>query len=395
MSSSLAGPPNAGLPDGARVRRLLVWRAGALGDTITLFPALAALRRHYPSATMDVVGTAGHLELARHAGLADRVWDAGHPLFAGLFSRPEPPRSGPAAESLVLPPSPHLPARRRAIGGRHDTAQHEEDVPVRAGLGADLQAWLHGVDLAILWSAAATLLQANLHACGVAAPVAAPPLPGAPKRAAAYLLRCLAPLGIPSGPLLMPSLPVEQAAWHATQTSWQGIRAAHPEAPDAPIVLLHAGAGTPVKRWPLASFLALAAALHRAGLAVAWTCGPADDELFSALAGAGVPPRTILSGYGLSELCALLSRAAAVVASDSGVAHLSAAVGVPTLTLFGPTDERVWAPLGPHVTVMRYAPCRRPAGLPPSTPCPPGPCCLRDLPVDQVALLCEQLCSSR
>jgi hypothetical protein len=344
---------------------------------------------------MDAVGTPGYLELARHAGLADRVWDAGHPLFAGLFSQPSPPLSGPAAEFPVLPPSPHPPAHRREIGGRHEMAQHEAAMPARAGMGADLQAWLHGVDLAILWSAAAAALQANLQARGVAAPVAAPPLPGAPERAAAYLLRCLAPLGIASEPLAMPSLPVDHAAWQATQSSWQGIRAAYPEAPAARVVLLHAGAGSPVKRWPLASFLALAATLRRAGLAVAWTCGPADEEVFSALAGAGVPPRTILSGYALRELCALLARAAVVVASDSGVAHLAAAVGVPTLTLFGPTDERVWAPLGPHVTVIRYAPCRRPVGLPSSRPCPPGPCCLRDLPVDHVARPCEQICASR
>jgi ADP-heptose:LPS heptosyltransferase len=54
-------------------------------------------------------------------------------------------------------------------------------------------------------------------------------------------------------------------------------------------------------------------------------------------------------------LAALLARAGAYVGNDSGVTHLAAASGAPTIALFGPTDPRVWAPLGPRVEVIRGA----------------------------------------
>ena len=64
----------------------------------------------------------------------------------------------------------------------------------------------------------------------------------------------------------------------------------------------------------------------------------------------------------------VLSGAGLYVGGDSGVSHLAAAVGVRAVVLFGPSDERVWRPLGPHVTVVaaRFAcrPChlRQPSG---------------------------------
>jgi ADP-heptose:LPS heptosyltransferase len=52
-------------------------------------------------------------------------------------------------------------------------------------------------------------------------------------------------------------------------------------------------------------------------------------------------------------LGATLARAAAYVGNDSGVTHLAAAWGAPTVALFGPTDPAVWSPVGPRVTIVR------------------------------------------
>jgi ADP-heptose:LPS heptosyltransferase len=52
-------------------------------------------------------------------------------------------------------------------------------------------------------------------------------------------------------------------------------------------------------------------------------------------------------------LGALLSRAGAYLGNDSGISHLAAAWGAPTLSLFGPTDPAVWAPLGPRSRALR------------------------------------------
>jgi ADP-heptose:LPS heptosyltransferase len=247
------------------------------------------------------------------------------------------------------------------------------------------------VDLAVVWSAAAPAIAEHMRRSGVPTVLAAPPLPAAPERIAAYMLRCLDPLGLPPGPLALPLLPIDEAAWQATEKAWDGMVAHGGGGSAVPVGLLHAGAGSPNKRWPLPSFLELAATLRQAGWAVGWTCGPADEDVRQALAVARVPAETILWGYALPALCALVARASVVVAADSGVAHLAAAVGVPVVVLFGPTDERVWAPAGHRVAVLRHAACRRPEGLRSSASCPPGACCLRDLPVARVARTLQAL----
>jgi ADP-heptose:LPS heptosyltransferase len=55
------------------------------------------------------------------------------------------------------------------------------------------------------------------------------------------------------------------------------------------------------------------------------------------------------------HLGALLAHAGLCIANDTGVAHLAAAAGVPTLALFGPTDPTTWAPVGPRVETVRSA----------------------------------------
>ena len=67
-------------------------------------------------------------------------------------------------------------------------------------------------------------------------------------------------------------------------------------------------------------------------------------------------------------LIGMLAHAAIVVANDSGAAHMAAAMGVPTLTIFGPTDERGSAPIGPGAAISHDVFCR--------------PCMLRDCPID-------------
>ena len=67
-------------------------------------------------------------------------------------------------------------------------------------------------------------------------------------------------------------------------------------------------------------------------------------------------------------LIGILGHASLSVANDSGGAHLSAAMGVPTLTIFGPTDERGSAPIGPGEAITHEVFCR--------------PCMLRDCPID-------------
>ncbi|MBM4300198.1 MAG: glycosyltransferase family 9 protein [Deltaproteobacteria bacterium] len=56
----------------------------------------------------------------------------------------------------------------------------------------------------------------------------------------------------------------------------------------------------------------------------------------------------------MARVARVLSRCRLYIGNDSGLTHLAAAVGRPdVLALFGPTDPRVWAPLGPRVSILR------------------------------------------
>jgi ADP-heptose:LPS heptosyltransferase len=113
---------------------------------------------------------------------------------------------------------------------------------------------------------------------------------------------------------------------------------------------IHAGSGSPAKNWPADRFAALAEALS-AGRPWLLVEGPADAATVrwlrdrpNVVPAASLPPRV---------LGAVLAEAGAYVGNDSGVSHLAAAWGAPTVALFGPTDPEVWSPLGPCVTIVR------------------------------------------
>ncbi len=73
-----------------------------------------------------------------------------------------------------------------------------------------------------------------------------------------------------------------------------------------------------------------------------------------------------------ATLMAVLARCAVVVANDSGAMHVASAVGRPVVAIFGPTDERATAPMGPHTLVRHDVWCR--------------PCLLRACPIDHRCL---------
>lgn len=119
-----------------------------------------------------------------------------------------------------------------------------------------------------------------------------------------------------------------------------------------PVLALGPGANWSGKRWPAARFAALARALLEgplAGACVFLAAGP-DERDAAPAAAADLPAGTAVidAGIGLPllETAACLARARLFVGNDSGLMHLAAAAGAPTLGLFGPTDERLYAPVG-------------------------------------------------
>jgi 3-deoxy-D-manno-octulosonic-acid transferase/heptosyltransferase-1 len=148
-------------------------------------------------------------------------------------------------------------------------------------------------------------------------------------------------------------------------------------------IVLHPGASRfgAFKRWPVAAFAELGDRLgRRLGARVILTAGPGERADADDVRRRMTHPAEVKEPKGLRPLADLLHGARLFVAADTGPAHIAAALGVPTLTLFGPKDPRLLAPVGPRAKAVR-------AGVR-CSPCAlrfcPDPVCMTALPVDLV-----------
>jgi ADP-heptose:LPS heptosyltransferase len=124
------------------------------------------------------------------------------------------------------------------------------------------------------------------------------------------------------------------------------------------LILVHPGSGGRNKIWSLAGWLDIIARLlcHHTSQ-VALLQGPADKDIIGELRSRlENTPVTILKNWNLGKLASLMSQAALYLGNDSGITHLAAACGAPTIALFGPTDSRIWGPRGPQVSIVRWLP---------------------------------------
>lgn len=114
------------------------------------------------------------------------------------------------------------------------------------------------------------------------------------------------------------------------------------------------------KTWPAERFAALAAGLLGPEGALPngrlLLLGGEEDVPAAQVVAAGLPPERVIWAMGAPDLLAtfaMLRRARLFVGNDSGMMHLAAAAQAPTLGLFGPTDDRLYAPWGDHCLVVR------------------------------------------
>jgi heptosyltransferase-2 len=151
-----------------------------------------------------------------------------------------------------------------------------------------------------------------------------------------------------------------------------------------PVIAFAPGAVGPSKRWPASYFAELGNALTAEGCSV-WVLGsPAEAPLAAEIVAGAGPYAYDLTSPDLRNAILALKLATACVSNDSGLVHVAAAIGTPTVGIFGPTSPWHWAPLNPLAAIIESrteVPCR---------PCHEPVCrlhhhrCMRDIPASQI-----------
>ncbi len=286
---------------------ILVLHPGALGDIILSLPALDLLRRRYTQGGITLAGNLDYLN-AVYSGHADRVLSLSTvPLHRLYVSDPLPESdiafwtSFDRIVSWTGSGDPLFCGRLAAI------------VP-----DSKVSGWKPGV------------LESR-HVARVFVESLYPWIPPAESIPPARIR--------PS-----PSIRAEARQW-LVERGWT---------PGEKIVALHPGAASPGKRWPVDCFRQVALAFSQEGRGKTLIIeGPAEPGL-----GSAVTVQSRASGFiaavcpSLTLLAAVLSLCSGYVGNDSGVSHLAAGVGLPSVVLFGPTSPGLWRPLGDRVAVL-------------------------------------------
>jgi len=286
------------------MRRLLVICMRRIGDVLLATPLAASIKAAWPDAEVDMLVFAGTDGVLR-----------GNPDVAKVIAVPES-MSGPATLGLAA-----------RLWRRYDVA-----ISVQTGDRPTFMAWAAGRRSIGLVEAGAQSAWKR-RALDDAVPAGADA-----EHTLSANLRLLAPLHVPP-------LAAVRATWD--EDAPQRARAVFPAADSARFALMHVSPKFAYKAWTAEGWAELAQWLTARGLTVAIAGGGSQEER-DAIAQLlpRLPAGTVdLSGkVDLAALAWLIQRAEVYVGTDTAVTHVAAALGVPTVALFGPSSPVKWGP---------------------------------------------------
>lgn len=197
-----------------------------------------------------------------------------------------------------------------------------------------------------------------------------------------------AALALPDRAPLPPEWPVPQLVVPAGETDrW---RQAHGLGPGSAVALAPGSVGAS-KRWTY--YPEAARLLAQQGLDVWVVGGPGEKALAAEIVAAGGPRVRDVTGNDLRNGILAMAAASLAISNDSGLMHIAAALGTPTMGIFGPTSPYHWAPLNGLAatvqtkTVVPCQPCHRPV-------CTMNDHrCMRDIPASDVATIAQRVLS--
>jgi heptosyltransferase III len=284
------------------MKSALFIRGGAIGDFILTLPGIHAFRDHYPQARVEILGYPHIACLAENRFYANTVHSLNRRAVAGFFAR-----KGDLDPDL----SKHLRSFDVIVSFLYDPDQ---------------------------------MFSANLERAGVRKMIHVDCHPTGSVHASDALAKFLPKLGILKDiqPPKIYSSPEDQRK----AEEFLGTRRS--------VVALHIGSGSPSKNWPLSSYLELTQHLKTQGFEVLIVYGPAEMETASEFWTHPIASTCLRAeGLDLPTLAAIFQKCIAFVGNDSGICHLSAAMGTPTIAIFGPSNPKVWGPRGNQVTVLQ------------------------------------------
>lgn len=314
LSENCFVPEERGKKHLRRPKDILVIRNGALGDFILTLPVLKSLNNAFPFARIVVMGNPAIVALVQHqiAGIISNDMPGLYTLYGDRCTIPEDIKQKLGCFDLVIcygkDPDGNVMSNLKRIG-----------IPwiIDGTFSIAERLTTHATDLLLL-------------------PLKKEGLP-------VY----------PDPPRIIPSVADREFAG-------QFLGSIQKSARSQTLVAFHPGSGSSKKCWPVKNFSQLATWVKNVfGVTILLISGPADqyrtDEMMSLIKHCNP---VLVHQSSLTHLAAILERCSMFIGNDSGVTHLAAAVGIPTLTLFGPTDFRIWGPKHEQVKHLQSSyPC--------------------------------------
>ena len=327
---------------GSEPRRILIRSTNWIGDAVMSLPALRAIRARFPAAEIAVLARPWVADLYARETAIDRVIPYTAP--AGLHGLAEKCR-----------------AARRLRAEHFDLA-----ILLQNAFEAAATMWLAGIPRVVGY---------NRDGRGwlLTHPVDVPRRRELPPHQRFYYLELLRRAGLLDGIPDTPAIRLEgagdaAAAGRALFTD-QGLR--------LPVIGISPGAAYgSAKRWLPQRFAAAASRLAlELGASVALFGSPAEAALCSEVAaGIQAPVHNFAGSTSLRQFIDMAAACELFLTNDSGAMHIASALGVPTVTVFGATDDVATGPTGPLARVVRH-------------PVDCSPCLLRECPIDHRCMI--------
>ena len=284
--------------------RILVIRGGAIGDFVLTLPAMRLLREAFPDAHIEILGYKHIVALAEGRFYADATRSIEYAPMAGFFV----PNADLAPELVE-----YFASFQQIVSYLYDPSGFFEANLRRAGAKNILRAFARIDDS---------------------------------EHASRQLARPLQQLAL--------YLDDHSARIHPTAAD-RAVADAFLRGAKSSLIAIHPGSGSAQKNWPAESWAMVASALRAQTDDSEWIVigGEADEIQLKAFLEQGTArPARVARDLPLPHLAAILERCRLFLGHDSGISHIAAAVGTPSVLLFGPTDPAIWAPANPRVTIL-------------------------------------------